>query len=117
LQEAVDADLLLHVVDAANPHYPEQIQQVQSVLKEIGADAIAQLLVFNKTDALSSESLPLKQEDVFEMDGAQVPRIFVSAKDGSGLALLRQRLSQIARVPSGSGGDGLHSLGTLGDDA
>jgi GTP-binding protein HflX len=117
LQEAVDADLLLHVVDAANPHYPEQIQQVQSVLKEIGADAIAQLLVFNKTDALSSESLPLKQEDEIEMDGVQVPRIFVSAKSGSGLALLRQRLSQIALVPSGGEGDGLHSLGTLGDDA
>ena len=50
LQEAIDADLLIHVVDAANPRFAEQIQQVQSVLKEIGADGIPQLLVFNKID-------------------------------------------------------------------
>jgi GTP-binding protein HflX len=55
LQEAVDADLLLHVVDAANPHHPEQIEEVQRVLHEIGADGVPQLLVFNKTDALEPE--------------------------------------------------------------
>jgi GTP-binding protein HflX len=58
LQEAIDADLLLHVVDAANPHFAEQILQVQSVLKEIGADGIPQLLVFNKIDALDAEHQP-----------------------------------------------------------
>ena len=50
LQEAADADLLLHVVDAANPHHPEQIEEVQSVLHEIGAADVPQLLVFNKSD-------------------------------------------------------------------
>ena len=48
LQEAVDADLLLHVVDAANPHHPEQIAEVQRVLAEIGAADIPQLLVFQQ---------------------------------------------------------------------
>ncbi len=116
LQEAVDADLLLHVVDAANPHFPEQILQVQKVLKEIGADGIPQLLVFNKIDALDSDHQPLKQEDEFEIDGVQIPRIFVSARDGAGLPLLRQRLSLIARAPSSDAADASHSLGTSGDD-
>ena len=52
LQEAIDADLLIHVVDAANPDFPEQIAEVQRVLKEIGADTVPQVLVFNKLDAL-----------------------------------------------------------------
>ena len=43
LQEAVDADLLIHVVDAANPNYPEQIGEVQRVLGEIGAGAVPQM--------------------------------------------------------------------------
>ena len=116
LQEAVDADLLLHVVDAANPHFPEQILQVQKVLKEIGADGIPQLLVFNKIDALDSDHQPLKQEDEFEIDGVQIPRIFVSAWDGAGLPALRQRLSLIARAPSSDAADASHSLGTSGDD-
>lgn len=95
LQEAVDADLLIHVVDAANPAFAEQIEQVQRVLKEIGAVDIPQLLVFNKLDALDPEHQPVKLEDEFEIDGIQTPRIFVSAQDMSGIALLRQRLSQI----------------------
>lgn len=100
LQEAIDADLLLHVVDAANPHFAEQIVQVQSVLKEIGAYGIPQLLVFNKIDVLDAEHQPLKLEDDFEIDGVQTPRIFVSAKDASGLQVLRKRLADIARLPS-----------------
>lgn len=97
LQEAIDADLLLHVVDAANPDLAEQIKQVQMVLKEIGADGIPQLLVFNKIDALDTEHQPLKQEDEFEIDGVQTPRIFVSARDATGLPALRSRLAGIAR--------------------
>ena len=97
LQEAIDADLLLHVVDAANSGFAEQIKQVQMVLKEIGADGIPQLLVFNKIDALDAEQQPIKQEDEFEIDGVQTPRIFVSARDSSGLPALRSRLATIAR--------------------
>lgn len=95
LQEAIDADLLLHVVDAANPQYPEQIAQVQRVLKEIGAEQIPQLLVFNKWDALAPEFQPMRMEDEYEVDGVQTPRIFVSAYDLTGLPALRERLSQI----------------------
>ena len=52
LQEAADADLLLHVVDAASPLAAEQIEEVERVLAEIGADRIPQVLVFNKLDLL-----------------------------------------------------------------
>lgn len=116
LQEAIDADLLLHVVDAANPHFPEQIQQVQRVLKEIGADGIPQLLVFNKLDALDPEHRPLKLEDEFEIDGVQTPRIFVSARDSLGLQALRKRLASIAQVATPGENSALLSPETPGDE-
>ena len=93
LQEAIDADLLLHVVDAANPDFPEQITEVQRVLAEIGADNVPQLLVFNKIDALSPEQRPALVQDSYEIDGVQVPRIFLSARSGEGLAALRAALA------------------------
>ena len=96
LQEAVDADLLLHLVDAANPNFPEQIAEVQRVLGEIGAAHVPQILVFNKTDALENERKPAHLQDVYELDGVQVPRIFVSARAGDGLQALRDALTQAA---------------------
>ena len=93
LQEAVDADLLLHVVDASNPHFPEQIQQVQRVLREIGAHEVPQLLVFNKLDALGTEQQPVVAADEYELDGVATPRVFVSARSGQGLDALRQILT------------------------
>lgn len=93
LQEAVDADLLLHVVDASNPAYPEQIAQVQLVLGEIGAADIPQLLVFNKLDAMPPESRPTLRRDTYELDGRAVPRIFVSARHSEGIAHLRELLA------------------------
>ena len=101
LQEAVDADLLLHVVDASNPHYPEQMAEVQSVLRDIGADAVPQLLVFNKLDALETSQHPLHLQDDMEIDGVRVPRIFLSARSGEGVPLLRAELAR----RSGSVGD------------
>jgi GTP-binding protein HflX len=95
LQEAVDADLLLHVVDAASPNFLEQIAEVQRVLREIGAADIPQIMVFNKLDALDPERFPLQMEDTFELAGVQTPRIFLSAKNGVGLPALRQQLAQI----------------------
>ena len=94
LQEAVDADLLLHVVDASNPNFPEQIDQVQRVLREIGAADIAQLLVFNKLDAAPPEQRPALLQDMYDLDGRPVDRLFVSAKTGEGLGALRQKLAQ-----------------------
>lgn len=95
LQEAADADLLLHVVDAANPHHPEQIEEVQRVLHEIGAAEVPQLLVFNKIDALEPERRPLQTVDSFELEGVQVPRVFASAASGAGLPELRRELARI----------------------
>ena len=97
LQEAIDADLLLHLVDAANVDFPEQIAQVQAVLKEIGADDIPQLLVFNKVDAIAADAQPLRMEDTYEVDGVQTPRLFVSARNLTGMPLLRQKLAEIAK--------------------
>ncbi|CAM4160117.1 GTPase HflX [Comamonas aquatilis] len=94
LQEAIDADLLLHVIDASNPGFPEQIQQVQKVLGEIGADDVPQILVFNKLDAIDPERQPALLQDVYELDGVQVLRVFVSARSGQGLAQLRQLLAE-----------------------
>ncbi len=116
LQEAVDADLLLHVVDAANPHYVEQIQQVQNVLKEIGADSIPQVLVFNKVDAIAQENQPLKLEDEFEIDGIQTLRLFVSARDSTGIPLLRQHLARIAGAAVHREAETVHSPEISGDE-
>lgn len=94
LQEAIDANLLIHVVDAANPGYPEQIAEVQRVLKDIGADTVPQLLVFNKLDALEISQIPLQLSDMYEIDGVDMPRIFVSAQTGAGLPQLRAHLAK-----------------------
>jgi len=97
LQEATEADLLLHVVDASNPDFPEQMTEVRKVLCEIDAQDLPQLLVFNKSDALPPERQPLATEDSYDVDGLPVPRIFVSARTGQGLDRLRQALARIVR--------------------
>ncbi len=93
LQEAIDADLLLHVVDASNGDFPEQMAQVERVLQEIGAADIPQLLVFNKLDALTDERRPPVVQDQYEVAGHQLPRLFVSARSGEGLDHLRHTLA------------------------
>lgn len=96
LQEAIDADLLLHVVDASNADFPEQMAQVERVLQEIGAADIPQILVFNKLDALADERRPPELQDQYEVAGHLLPRLFVSARSGEGLDHLRHALA--ARV-------------------
>jgi GTP-binding protein HflX len=103
LQEAVDADLLVHVVDASNPEHGLQIRQVQQVLKEIGAHDIPQLLVFNKVDAMDVAQLPIQEQDFFEIDGVQTPRLFVSARAGTGIASLRAELASIVAHDAAAG--------------
>lgn len=99
LQEAADADLLVHVVDGSHPEYIEQIEQVQQVLEEIGAADVPQILVFNKLDAIEISTRPLQLQDMFELKNASdgtsrsVERVFVSALTGEGLAALREVLS------------------------
>jgi GTPase len=99
LDEAASADLLLHVVDASNPNYFEQIEQVQRVLAEIGAATVSQVLVFNKLDAIENGNLPLQLQDMFPLKNAfeetvrNVERVFVSARTGEGIPVLRQILA------------------------
>ena len=94
LQEAAEADLLLHVVDANHPEWAAQIQQVQNVLHEIGAEKIPQLMVFNKVDALPDFRKPVQVRDFYELDGELVDRFFISAQSGLGLSELRTELAR-----------------------
>ncbi len=94
LQEAADASLLLHVVDASNENYLEQMDEVHKVLAEIGADKVPQVLVFNKLDAMSPDKKPMHMQDIFSIDGVDTPRFFVSAQTGEGIPALRAYLSQ-----------------------
>ena len=102
LQEAADADLLMHVVDGSNPDFLAQIEQVQRVLAEIGAAQVPQLLVFNKLDALENARWPLHMVDMFEVNdpdsesARSLQRVFVSAQSGQGLPVLRQLLADLA---------------------
>ena len=96
LQEATDADLLLHVIDASSPVLQQQRDEVERVLHEIGAGDLPQILVFNKLDQV--DPLPRELQDWVEGSaGAAVPRIFVSAKCGTGLDGLRHLIAQAAR--------------------
>ena len=97
LQEAADADLLLHVVDAANPAWHEQMAEVQRVLQEIGAQDVPQLVVFNKLDAMDAARRPLALQDQMDLDGKLYARVFASAQTGEGLTLLRAELARRAQ--------------------
>ena len=97
LQEAADADLLLHVIDASSPVLQEQMTEVTRVLGDIGAGDIPQVLVYNKLDNLAGDRRPHDLVDVLELDaGVRVPRVFVSALDGTGLPELRRLLASAA---------------------
>ncbi len=102
LHEAADADLLLHVVDAANPAHLEQMDEVQRVLHEIGADDVPQLLVFNKLDDVEPARRPHVLQDTMALDGRERSRIFVSARTGEGLPLLRAELASRAQAARGA---------------
>ena len=95
LQEAAEADLLLHVVDAASPLLAEQMSEVQRVLADIGAQGVPQVLVYNKFDRLEPTQRPRSIVDTLEIDGGmRVPRVFVSALHGEGLDELRRIIGE-----------------------
>ena len=97
LQEAAEADLLLHVVDGASPHLHEQITEVLRVLHSIGAGDLPQLLVFNKADLLEPHQVPRQWRDHFPLnDSRTVERVFVSAQTGEGLPVLREVIADTA---------------------
>jgi len=90
LEESSNADLLLHVIDAHEPERDQQIEQVLAVLGEIGANELPMLEVYNKLDLLEGIE-PQIQRDA---DG-KPQRVWVSARDGLGLDLLRQTVAEL----------------------
>ncbi len=92
LTEAMEADLLLHVVDASNPMRDQQIADVNSVLAEIGAQDIPQVIVFNKIDRL--ESAPMCA--VLRDEAGKICEIRMSALVGLGTDLLRETIREAA---------------------
>jgi GTP-binding protein HflX len=88
LEETINADLLLHVVDAASPNRDKQIAEVNKVLAEIGADHVPQVLIMNKIDLNHIEAGV--ERDEYD----KITRIKLSAKTGAGIALLREMLMQ-----------------------
>ena len=116
LQEAVDADLLLHVVDASSPHFVEQMAEVQRVLGDIGAADIPQVLVFNKLDAMDDAHRPLQLQDTFDLGGVQTPRLFLSARQGEGLAALRRQLALAVKPGTVHAEKTGYSRSELGED-
>ena len=106
LQEAVDADLLLHVVDGASAELAEQMHEVQRVLAEIGAVDVPQILVFNKLDRMEETERPRALADMAELPGGgRVPRVFVSALTGEGLDELRARIAALATAANAPDND------------
>ena len=104
LEETIHADVLLHVVDAASPARMEQIEQVNMVLKEIGADHIPQILVWNKIDAAGLE--PVLERDEYD----KIRRVFISAQTGAGLDLLRQAITEFAKLNKAAEFEDAHSV-------
>lgn len=90
LEETIHADLLLHVVDASSSVREAQIAAVNAVLAEIGADAIPQVLVWNKIDL--TPVLPGLERDEY----GKIRRVSLSAKNGAGLDFLRTALAEVA---------------------
>jgi GTP-binding protein HflX len=86
LEETINADLLLHVVDAASPNRDKQIAEVNKVLAEIGADHVPQILIMNKIDLNHIEAGA--ERDEYD----KITRIKLSAKTGAGIGLLREML-------------------------
>ncbi|MEI7455130.1 MAG: GTPase HflX [Nitrosomonadales bacterium] len=87
LEETIQADLLLHVVDASNPNRDDQIAEVNKVLKEIDAGDIPQLMVYNKVD-LTEMPAGVERDDC-----DRIARVFLSAVSGAGMDDLRLALT------------------------
>ncbi|MDX2219934.1 MAG: GTPase HflX [Burkholderiales bacterium] len=96
LEETANADLLLHVVDASSPRRDGEIEDVNAVLAEIGAETVPQLLVFNKMDLL-----PAADSSVAVDQCGKINELRISAATGQGLEALRAAvLSRLPAQPS-----------------
>jgi GTP-binding protein HflX len=90
LEETVQANLLLHVVDAAHENHQDFIGDVDEVLHEIGASSVEQLMVMNKIDLM-----PGYEPRIQRGENGRPERVWVSAKTGAGLDLLQQAVSEL----------------------
>jgi GTP-binding protein HflX len=89
LDETIDADLLLHVIDVSDKHVHEKIKEVEQVLKQIGADAIPKIYVFNKMDLVKRKPAKIVKDEYEAFQPA-----FVSAHSGVGLAELKTLIAE-----------------------
>ena len=89
LEETALADVLLHVVDAANPDHLRQIDDVNAVLAQIGAEAVPQLLIYNKTDLLPADE---RHNGITRRPDGLPAAVRLSVQSGDGLDSLRQAL-------------------------
>lgn len=92
LEETVQADLLLHVVDAHSPNRDEQIAEVNRILEEIGAGSVPQILILNKIDL---SDLSDGGAGIVRNEYGRIARIRLSAKTGEGLEFIRQALTEV----------------------
>jgi GTPase len=92
LEETVHADLLLHVVDSASAVRERQIEDVNAVLREIGADSVPQIHVWNKIDLGTAHAPGVERDEC-----GRISRVFVSARTGAGLAGLRAAIAEVAQ--------------------
>jgi GTP-binding protein HflX len=106
LEATTEADLLLHVVDAASSGRERQIEAVEKVLHEIGADAVPQLRVYNKLDL--TDVAPGVGRDEY----GKLQSVYVSAKTGAGLELLRDALSEILAAQASPERSGMADIST-----
>lgn len=104
LETTTQADLLLHVIDAANPARDLQIVEVNKVLAEIGASHVPQIRVYNKCDLTAAE--PGVERDPY----GKITRVRLSAQTGAGLPWLRAAIAEFARPDSENSESSSHSL-------
>lgn len=104
LETTTQADLLLHVIDAANPARDLQIVEVNKVLAEIGASHVPQIRVYNKCDLTAAE--PGVERDPY----GKITRVRLSAQTGAGLPWLRAAIAEFARPDSENPESSSHSL-------
>jgi len=124
LEETREADLLIHLIDAADPHREEKIADVLEVIDEVGATEVPQLMIYNKIDLLDPQIEP--KVDI--NDKGLPERVWISAREGQGMDLLRNAVAAFFKgsfytvqicldVAAGKRRSELYSLGTILDES
>jgi len=92
LEEAVNADVLLHVIDYSNDGFEEKIRTVDNILDDLGLSEVPKILIKNKLDIRENEITKL------DLNESYINQITTSAKDGTGLKSLREQLLNLACI-------------------